>query len=139
MDIGYGGCGRVNVCVGEGGGRIPSALKGVISRSNAVYQGQCVGVRGQRPCKEVIAVFSKTWQTSERKYGMVVKRDVRIAMSDGTEINADIFLPDGPGKFPALLGLSPCPLAPPDVADKACTSVYLDDAAAWTGEGWRLS
>ena len=48
-----------------------------------------------------------TWTTSERKYGVTVERDVRIPMSDGTEIDCDIFLPDGGGKHPAILGLSP--------------------------------
>lgn len=57
-------------------------------------------------------MFGKTWETSKRQYGVIAERDVRIPMSDGTEIVADIFRPDSPEKFPALLGLSPYSKAP---------------------------
>ncbi len=52
-------------------------------------------------------MFTETWGTSERKYGVVVEQDVRIPMSDGTLINADIFRPDSDGKFPAIFGFHP--------------------------------
>lgn len=35
------------------------------------------------------------------------ERDVRIEMRDGMTLNADMFLPDGDGPFPALVALSP--------------------------------
>jgi predicted acyl esterase len=57
-------------------------------------------------------MFSTAWKTSERKYGIVVERDVRISMSDGTEISADIFRPDTDEKFPAILGMHAFEQAP---------------------------
>lgn len=50
-------------------------------------------------------MFSTTWKTSERKYNVVIERDVEIIMSDGTKICADIFRPDSDEKFPAILGI----------------------------------
>ena len=52
-------------------------------------------------------MFGKTWKTSERKYGVIVERDVKIRMSDGIEINADVFRPDSTERFPAILGFHP--------------------------------
>ena len=54
-------------------------------------------------------MFSKTWETSRRRYEITVERDVRIPLSDGTEISADIFRPDSDEKFPAILGIHPFP------------------------------
>ncbi|MFZ7103483.1 MAG: CocE/NonD family hydrolase [Peptococcaceae bacterium] len=50
-------------------------------------------------------MFSLKWKTSERKYDVVVDYNVRIRMSDGVELDCDIFRPSGPGKFPAILGV----------------------------------
>ncbi len=51
-------------------------------------------------------MFSKTWATSERKnYNIIVERNVRIPMSDGVEISADVLRPDSHDKFPAILGV----------------------------------
>jgi predicted acyl esterase len=52
-------------------------------------------------------VIAKNWKTSERKYNIVTERHAAIPMSDGITIDADIFRPDGPGRFPALLGVHP--------------------------------
>ena len=52
-------------------------------------------------------MFSKTWKTSEPKYKVVIERDVKIPMSDGTAINADIFRPDSDESFPAIFGFHP--------------------------------
>ncbi|MBI2755874.1 MAG: CocE/NonD family hydrolase [Chloroflexi bacterium] len=57
-------------------------------------------------------MFGKAWETSPRTYGITVERGVRVPMGDGMELIADIFRPDQPGRYPALLGLSPYPLAP---------------------------
>jgi uncharacterized protein len=57
-------------------------------------------------------MFSRTWRTSVRKYGVVAERDVKIAMSDGTIIDADVFRPASDDKFPALLGYHPYAKAP---------------------------
>jgi len=50
-------------------------------------------------------MFSKKWRTSERKYGVLIERDVSIPMSDGIQIDCDVFRPDHRGKFPAILGV----------------------------------
>ncbi len=52
-------------------------------------------------------MFSKTWKTSERKYEITVERDVKIKITDGTEIDGDIFRPNSNEKFPAIFGFSP--------------------------------
>ena len=52
-------------------------------------------------------MFSKTWRTSERRFGVRVERDVNIPMSDGVELNSEVFRPDSPGTFPAILGYHP--------------------------------
>src|SRR3972149_4287271 len=52
-------------------------------------------------------MFGKNWRTSERKYDVVMERDVRVRMRDGVELHADIFRPKGEGKFPAILGYHP--------------------------------
>ncbi|MFC1957503.1 CocE/NonD family hydrolase [Chloroflexota bacterium] len=56
-------------------------------------------------------MFSRTWKTSERKYNVIANHDVKIPLSDGTVINADIFRPDSRGKFPAIFGFHPYDLA----------------------------
>src|SRR4030067_917819 len=52
-------------------------------------------------------MFGKTWKTSERKYRVVVERDVRIPMRDRIEISADLFRPDSHERFPAIFGFHP--------------------------------
>src|SRR4030042_6933064 len=52
-------------------------------------------------------MFSKTWKTSEVKYKVLVERDAKIRLSDGVELNADIFRPDSDEKFPAIFGFHP--------------------------------
>jgi hypothetical protein len=49
-------------------------------------------------------MFTKKWRTSERKYGIISERDVKIRMRDGVTLDADIFRPDAKGKFPAICG-----------------------------------
>ena len=44
------------------------------------------------------AMFSTTWKTSARKYGVVAARDVKIPMSDGVKLSGDLWRPDGQGK-----------------------------------------
>ena len=61
-------------------------------------------------------MFGKTWKTSEYKYKVLVERNVKVRMSDGVELNADIFRPDSNEKFPAVFGFHPydqvCQTAP---------------------------
>ncbi|MGC1355002.1 MAG: CocE/NonD family hydrolase [Xanthobacteraceae bacterium] len=50
-------------------------------------------------------MFGTNWKTSERLDGVTVTHDVKIKMSDGIALDADIFRPDNPGKFACLLGV----------------------------------
>lgn len=52
-------------------------------------------------------MIAKKWKVSERQYSITEQRHVAIAMSDGIKIDANVFRPDSPGKFPALLGVHP--------------------------------
>lgn len=44
---------------------------------------------------------------SEPRHGVLVERDIMVPTRDGTKIALDIYRPDSPGKFPALLAMSP--------------------------------
>lgn len=83
-------------------------------------------------------MFSKTWETSRRKYNILVERDVRIVMRDGTEINADIFRPDSDEKFPAILGISAYAVEPQTAPMKptAFSSVTFLPPSAEKGRGY---
>lgn len=50
-------------------------------------------------------MYGVKWKTSERKYDILVERNVKIPMSDGITIDADIFRPDNDGSFPGILGM----------------------------------
>ena len=50
-------------------------------------------------------MFGVNWRTSPRQYDVRVERNVRIPMDDGIEIDAQVYLPDSDGQFPALLGV----------------------------------
>jgi len=52
-------------------------------------------------------VLSKKWQTSKRQYQVLAERDVAIPVSAGFTIDCDIFRPDAPGRFPAILCFFP--------------------------------
>ena len=52
-------------------------------------------------------MFTKKWAASKREYRIIEERDVKIRMSDGVVLDADIFRPDSKGKFPAILGVHP--------------------------------
>jgi predicted acyl esterase len=49
-------------------------------------------------------MFGLKWKASERKYGVLEQRDVKIGLSDGVKLSCDIWRPDGKEKFPAVLG-----------------------------------
>jgi predicted acyl esterase len=40
-------------------------------------------------------------------HGMIVEKDVDVPMRDGARLKADVFRPDGAGRFPAILNLGP--------------------------------
>ena len=48
-----------------------------------------------------------TGKLSKRQYGITTERDVFIPVSAGHNIAVDLFRPDGDGKFPAILSMSP--------------------------------
>ncbi|HLA81085.1 MAG TPA: CocE/NonD family hydrolase, partial [Thermoleophilia bacterium] len=44
---------------------------------------------------------------SPRQYGVIVEENAYVPARDGVGLAIDIYRPDGPGKFPALLAMSP--------------------------------
>jgi len=50
-------------------------------------------------------MYSPTWTTSQREFDVVVERSVKIRMSDGVQISADIFRPNTARRCPAILGV----------------------------------
>ncbi len=83
-------------------------------------------------------MFSRTWKTSERKYNLIVERDVRIVMKDGTQISADIFRPESNEKFPGILGIHPYPQQPQTAPIKpnSFSSVTFPHPGEEKGRGW---
>ena len=49
-------------------------------------------------------MFTRQWSTSERKYDVIVQRDVKVRMPDGTHLDGDIYRPNSEEKFPVILG-----------------------------------
>lgn len=43
---------------------------------------------------------------SKPKHAVRVEKDIRVAMRDGTKLACDVYRPDAPGRFPALLSYS---------------------------------
>ena len=50
-------------------------------------------------------MFSTKWQTSPRRYGITMDRDIAIPVRSGVTLDSDIFRPNDEGKFPALLAV----------------------------------
>ena len=48
-----------------------------------------------------------TGKISKREYGIIAERNISVMMSDGVNIDVDIFRPDSGKKFPVLLCLAP--------------------------------
>ena len=48
-----------------------------------------------------------TGKMSKKEYQITANRNVAIPMSDGINIDVDIFRPDSKGKFPVLLAIAP--------------------------------
>jgi uncharacterized protein len=53
--------------------------------------------------------MSQDWheKLSPPKYGIKEEKDIYVPMRDGVKLAINVYRPDGPGKFPALLALSP--------------------------------
>ena len=47
-----------------------------------------------------------TGDLSKRQYGITAQRSVSVPVSDGVNIDLDIFRPDGDGKFPVLMNIT---------------------------------
>jgi predicted acyl esterase len=52
-------------------------------------------------------MFSQTWSTSKRQFGIAHERHVSIPVSAGFTLDAEVFRPDAPGRFPVILGAHP--------------------------------
>lgn len=50
-------------------------------------------------------MFGLNWELSRREHKVIVERNVRVMMSDGVHISMDIFRPDSPEAFPAIMGV----------------------------------
>ena len=55
----------------------------------------------------IVAVPGYARAQSEATYGVVVERDVMVTMRDGTRLAIDVWRPDAPGHFPALVERTP--------------------------------
>jgi predicted acyl esterase len=49
-------------------------------------------------------MFTTKWSTSERKYDVLVDRDIKVRMPDGTTLDGDIYRPASNERFPVILG-----------------------------------
>src|SRR5438132_13604278 len=49
-------------------------------------------------------MFTTKWTTSERKYDVIVERDVKVRMPDGVMFDGDIYHPASGERFPVILG-----------------------------------
>src|SRR2546430_16702175 len=49
-------------------------------------------------------MFTTKWTTSERKYDVIVERDVKVRMPDGVTLEGDIYHPASGERFPIILG-----------------------------------
>ena len=49
-------------------------------------------------------MFTTKWSTSERHYDVVVDRDVKVRMPDGTLLDGNIYRPASNERFPVILG-----------------------------------
>lgn len=87
-------------------------------------------------------MYGKTWRTSARKHGVVVEHGVKIRMSDGTELNADVFRPEDNGHFPAIFGFHPydqtpqtAPIPPREFAIQIGLGRGMEKSNAWIEAG----
>ncbi len=49
-------------------------------------------------------MFTTKWSTSERKYDVIVERDIKVSMPDGTLLDGNIYRPASSERFPVILG-----------------------------------
>ena len=93
-------------------------MRVVYSGCSHVVAGLCLGrrataVRGlaRAALIALVAVFAAApglaQSPDEARYPVVVERDVMVPMRDGTRLAIDIYRPDAPGVFPALVERTP--------------------------------
>ena len=49
-------------------------------------------------------MFTTKWTTSERKYDVIVERDVKVRLPDGVTLDGDLYRPASNERFPVILG-----------------------------------
>ena len=49
-------------------------------------------------------MYTRKWSTSEREYEVIVERDVKVRMPDGTSLDGNIYRPRSEERFPVILG-----------------------------------
>ena len=52
-------------------------------------------------------MYTRRWATSPRIHEVVVERDVKVRMPDGTHLDGNVYRPASPGRYPVLLGAHP--------------------------------
>lgn len=52
-------------------------------------------------------MFTRRWSTSERKHEVLIERDVRVRLPDGTHLDGNIYRPATPGRYPVIVGAHP--------------------------------
>jgi putative CocE/NonD family hydrolase len=52
-------------------------------------------------------MFSQDWRLSAREFSMVVERGLQIPVAQDVTLQADLYRPDAPGKYPVLFSPSP--------------------------------
>lgn len=80
---------------------------------------------------------------SQQAYSMTVEKDVMVPMRDGVKVAVDIYRPDAPGKFPALLSVSPLgkdcqalPLPPGYGMNGEWPHIEAGDSEFWATRGY---
>ncbi|MGA3127784.1 MAG: CocE/NonD family hydrolase [Candidatus Korobacteraceae bacterium] len=56
-------------------------------------------------------MFTREWSTSARAHKVQVERGVKVLVTDGVRLNADVFRPQSENRFPAILGYFPYDMA----------------------------
>src|SRR4030095_12241369 len=54
--------------------------------------------------RRIELVFTTKWSTSERKYDVIVERDIKVSMPDGTFLDGNVYRPASSERFPVILG-----------------------------------
>src|SRR5207302_1135803 len=83
-------------------------------------------------------MFTTKWTTSERKYDVIVERDVKVRMPDGVTLEGDIYQPASCERAPGILGAhaynknhrSPAPMI---TATAATTAAFSRTDSLHTG------